>query len=774
MGDFKDQEYFSINKLIFLVSKNWFWFLISLCLFFVISLLINRYSQEVYTNNTTLHIASEDNMYNPISQALGQSNSSFSYTNFTDEILFISSYPIIYSTVESLNFDIEYFIKGKLKTVETYNWKPITFVPNNLSEHYGLELTVEILNKKEFRLYNYEVDDNIFSFGDVIELGEGSFSILLSENYIQLNEDRPIIVVKWLGLHNATKKYKNKLEIDRLLKDASIIDVSISGENLDKETAFLNELSEIYINENLKLKNQATENTIEFIDNQLKETRDSLSAIESELLIFKKNNSLKSFDADAERFYDEISEFQKQKSKLLIEQKYFSYLKTYLDQNLNYNDLVIPSFYGINNDALNNLTSSLVEIQLERNSVDPKVNSINPLKQGLSDKINQLKRGIYESIETQKAVNLLVLEDIENRISLSESLLKNLPSLERELVNIERQYKLSESIYLFLMEKESEAGILGAGNVSDVRILEPAIVQKSNLVSPNSRQNYLIALLIGLIFPFIVLTIIDLLNNNVLSLKDVTNITSIPFIGLIGKKFSGFDLVVFEKPKSKLAETFRNVRSNIEFLIKKSDKGKSILITSSVSGEGKTFCAKNFAALYSMAGKKTVIIGADLRKPKMYLSFNHDNNKGLSNYLSGNAEISEILTPTKIDNLYFIPSGPIPPNPAELLESKEMILLIEELKLTFDYVLIDTPPICLVSDALILMDKVDLNIYVVRQNYTKKDFLNYVDDLYINKKIKNLSILLNDADFSIGYGYSYGYGRYNYSSYGKGYYDDHL
>jgi capsular exopolysaccharide synthesis family protein len=772
MSKFNEQEYYSLYKVFFLISKNWFWFLISLSFFFFLSFLINRYSKEIRSNNITLHINSSESMSNPISQALGQANGSFSNTNFTDEILFISSYPIIYKTIEELGVNVEYYIQGKIKTIETYNWKPIAFYSEDAKKLYGLNVTVKVIDKNEFVLSSNFSDNEIYKFGENIKFGEGSFEILLNKEFKIPEEDYPTTIVKVLNPHLATRKYKQKLSVDRLFKDASMLNVSVSGEDIFKETAFLNKLSEIFIRENLMLKNQASKNTIQFISQQLSEMKDSLSYIESKLLIFKKNNISSNINLDSEPYYKEISVYQNQKSKLLIERKYYEYLKNYLNQNMSYNDLVIPSFYGIDKESLNSLTTKLVEAQLERNSVDPNLNSINPLKLNLSEKIDQLKKSIYETLESQNSINDLLLEDIDSRISFSESLLNNLPSLERELINIEREHKLIESMYVFLMEKQSEAEIIGAANVSDVRVLEPALVQSSRPVSPNTQRNYLISLLFGLFSPFLVITLFELFNNNVVSKNDITSLTSIPFIGLIGKKFSGYDLVVYEKPKSTMAETFRNVRSNIEFLIKKSDIGKTILITSSVSGEGKTFCAKNFASLYSMAGKKTIIIGADLRKPKMYLSFQHENKLGLSNYLNGDNQLDEIISSTIIDGLHFIPSGPIPPNPAEMLESEGMLNLIEKLKLKYDYIIIDTPPICLVSDALILMDKVDLNIYVVRQNFTKKDFLSYVNDLYSNKKVKNLSILINDADFSIGYGYSYGYGRYNYGKYGSGYYEE--
>lgn len=770
-----EEDYFSIFKIINTLKTNWYWFLISIIFFSFVSFTLNRYVPENYLNQTTIHLESNNANINPLSELVNET-SKFSTINFTDQILFISSYPIIYKTLESLNYNISYFIQGDIKTVETSTWRPITFIPYNLDNSYGLNLEIKVIDTKSYKI---RVNDESFAthnFGDIIAYDVGHFKIEYNQDFIIDKKAKlyPTILVKWTSLHSITKKYKKKLVVDRL-KDASILNLSIKGQSIDKETDFLNKLSEIYINNNLNLRNKAFSKTIQFIDNQLIEIKDSLNFIESKLQDFKRNNNISKIDSDAERFYQKIGDLQIEKSRVIIEQKYFDYLINYLSEKNQFSDIIIPSVYGIENVVLSNLSKKLIDLQLESNYIDPKGNVSNPIKDNIDSKIQQVKNNILQSVNSQKATNNILLDDLNTRIDLSENMLSSLPLVERQLINIERHYKLSESIYLFLMQKRTETGILSASNISIARVLEPAIIQNAKLISPNKRQNYLLGILLGFLIPILFFTLKEVLNKNIMTLHDIKKYTTIPFIGSIGRNFSGNELVVLENTKSSIAEAFRSIRSNVEFIINNdndNDLGKLILITSSVSGEGKTFCVENLASLYSIAGKKTVIIGADLRKPRIYKVFKTENTLGLSNYLSGTLSYEELILDTGYDNLSFINSGPNPPNPSELLENDRMNVLINKLKKEYDYIIIDTPPICLVSDALSLIDKVDITIYITRQNYTSYQLLSYVDEMYKAQKIKNISILMNEADNTLGYGYNYSYGGYSYMQYSNGYYKE--
>lgn len=765
----QDENFFSFLRIINIFKVNWYWFIVSIFFFSFLALMLNRYTQMSYENNTTIHISNDENN---LTSLLGENK--FSSVNFTDEISFISSYPTILKTVKELGLNVSYFIKGDIKTVETFDWRPITLVPYNLEQNYGLNVIVKVIDENSFELSINDNDFNVYKFGQKINYENGYFVILFNETFeIGENNFIPITEIRWINPHRIAQTYKNKILVDRLFRDASVLKISIRGESPEKETAFLNKLSQIYIQEDLNLKNKASDNTLMFIDKQINEIRDSLNYIESQLQNFKENNDISKVDKNSDRFYENLNLLQNQKSNVIIEQKYLAYLETYLNEKSNFDDLIIPSIYGVENNIIESLIAKLLSLKIELTSIDPNGDLVNTYKDNINQNIRLIKDNIKDAISNQQATNKILLNDIENRINLSDDLLSSLPLVERQLINIERHYNLSESIYLFLLEKRTETGIVGASNVSKARVLEPALLQNAKLVSPNKTQNFLIAVLLGLIVPIVFFTLKITFNSNITSFKEIKDNTDIPFAGSVGRNFSGSELVVIEQPKSVISEGFRNIRSNVEFLIDQNlNRAKVILLTSSISGEGKTFCSENLASVYSISGKKTILIGADLRKPRMFRIFNDDNSIGLSNYLSGNITKSELIKKSAYPFLDYINSGPNPPNPAELLDRESMNVLLDSLKKEYDYIIIDTPPICLVSDALSLLDKVDLTLYVVRQNYTKLGLLNYINEMYQSKKIQNISIIMNDTDYSLGYGYNYGQGYYYYGGNYSGYYEE--
>ena len=313
------------------------------------------------------------------------------------------------------------------------------------------------------------------------------------------------------------------------------------------------------------------------------------------------------------------------------------------------------------------------------------------------------------------------------------------------LVNIQRKFNLNESIYTYLLEKRAEAAIALAGNVADHKVLDIARLESRFPISPKKNISYLLGLVIGFVIPIVSITIRDFFNDKIISKSDIEKITKYPIIGNILHSDKGSNLVMINSPKSAIAEAFRAIRTNIQYLDSEKDK-KIICVTSSISGEGKTYCSMNLASVFALSGSKTLLIGADMRKPKIFTDFQLTNDKGLSNYLSNQAKKEDIIQKSEIENLDIILSGPTPPNPAELLDKKLMQSFLDELQKEYKYIVIDTPPIGLVTDGLILMKHTNVNLYMVRQNYSTKGMLEHVTTLFEQKEIKNINLLVNDID----------------------------
>jgi len=355
----------------------------------------------------------------------------------------------------------------------------------------------------------------------------------------------------------------------------------------------------------------------------------------------------------------------------------------------------------------------------------------------------------------------MTIADLEKRKTAIESSFRSLPEAEQNLIRIQREATLNENIYNFLSEKRAESAISKASNVPNNKIIEYA---KAGFlkVSPKTSRNYLMAFLMGLLLPVVFVFIKELLRSKIEEPKFLEKKLKIPVLSTILLNESKESLVVFNQGKSGIAEGFRSLRSNIKFLIPK-DKQITFMITSTISGEGKTFCAMNLASVYSLTGKKTILIGCDMRKPKIFEDFGVKNDIGLSTFLSGQEDdYTKIIKKTPYDNLDLILSGPIPPNPSELLFSGNFEKMITELKKTYDVVILDTPPVGLVSETLDLLTLVDFTLFVFRQNYSEKSFIDAVNGLKEQKGIKNIYAIFNGLDSSKvsygGYGYSYGYG----------------
>ena len=724
----------------------------------------NRYSDFLYTS--TAKILIQTNKSSSINKMLYEVDQFKLETSLNDELMVIKSYPLVLQTILDLNFDIVYYISGNIKTVETFDYFAEIDVKSNIKP-YGLEFLIIPIDSNKFKINSTQLEDKVYNYDQLIQFENSVFSVKRNKIFFdnQKSDNFSPLKIKFRNPNNIAKEYLSKLSVNRMKKDASIIELSFSGNDKAKNIKFLNKLIDNYLIKNLIDKNKASENALKFIDNQLKETRDSLSLIERQLQRFKTSNNITNISVEAERFYNELNEYEKQKASLRIQNKYFDYLEDYLHKQTDFQNLVVPVSYGINDQMLNNMTTKLVELQLEKNLLNPNGILENPSIKDLDVQIFEISLGIIEIVKAKKKTNKILLSDLNNQINLVQNSLNSLPQVERELININRLYDLSESIYLFLMQKRAEAGISGASSVADAKIIEPALEETTILKKPQIFTNYLIGLFFGFFIPLIVLFLQELFNDKILLKSDISDQTDAPFLGFIFKNHSGKSLITKSNPKSSVSESFRLVASNINFFLDKKDEGNSILFTSSISGEGKTFSAKNLAVIFSSLGKKVILVGADLRRPKLYLDFISDNKIGLSNYLSENIEINNIIKKTDFKNLNIINSGPIPPNPSELLSKNKMKELIISLKKSFDYVIIDTPPVGIVSDSIVLTEFSDLNIFLVRQNFTKKRLLENINDFYVSKKIKNLCILFNEIKGPDPYGYRYGYSYDNYSEY---------
>ncbi|MDZ7846880.1 MAG: GNVR domain-containing protein [Owenweeksia sp.] len=425
-----------------------------------------------------------------------------------------------------------------------------------------------------------------------------------------------------------------------------------------------------YLQLGLETKNEIAQNTLQFISSELVSIEDSLNRVESVLQRFRTENKIVNLSSEGKEVYERLSQLEQQYSLQKTKARYYNYLDTYLSKDREIDAIVAPSAMGVEDPVLIEIIGNLTELYVQRKSMNAGMTNINPRARELDARIESARSVLEESLDNLQESTSIAMEQIEERIDKLERELSRFPKTERELLNIRRKFELNENLYVFLMQKKAETGIALASNTADNRIIDEAIVSETP-VKPKPGRNYAIGLVLGLLLPAGFLFGRDFFDNKVRSKEDVEKVTQVPVVGMIGHSEKASNLVLVEHPKSGLAESFRALRANLNFLEKDDQKIKTIMITSSIGGEGKTFNSINLACALASGKKKTVLVGVDLRKPKIYHDFGLQNKVGVSSYLTGHSSLSEVVQPTKVSHLDMISAGPIPPNPSELILSKK-------------------------------------------------------------------------------------------------------
>lgn len=765
------------KRVLYRALRTWYLVVISLAICLGIAFYKNRYSVKIYPVTTSIIIRETEETGG--GELLYKNALIDPYRNYLNEPYIIRSYPLIEQVVKDLNFDISFFQQGYILTTEAYQSLPIHVerIGNRMASSDFL-FTIKDSNSFSLRDFgNEDSEQKTFHFGDTVVWRDHQF-LLKVTRVTEL--DRFVGLPFLMRIQNSTNVaggYVASLTVTWAEEGSSVINLGVTGAIPKKEIDFLNGLVGRYQQTDLDKKNQTAERTVEFIKRQLNVITDSLKIFEKQLLRFKNNTSTASLSAESQRLFLKVEGYDTQKTELLIRQNYYQYLTNYINKSENLDQIILPSAIGLNDPVVSNLISTMVQLQLDIKLYVGRENQ-NPLVQDKINRIMNIKKDLLESINSLRSTDDIKLSFLNGQIKKIEESMLSMPVTEQQLASIQRNYSLQENLYVFLMQKMSEASISKASNTSDVIMVNPPMAGGS--IYPNTTQNINIAIALGLLIPFGLFVLLELVNNKVQSKEDIEKISSIPFVGGIGHKKSENNLEILNSPKSHIAESFRALRSNLNFFIGQKNSGV-FLISSSISGEGKTFTSLNLASIFSLSGKKTLIVGADMRKPKIYQDFQLKNDKGLSTYLSGIDSFDAIVQDTSYEMLHLISGGPVPPNPSELLLNSRMEAFINEAKSRYDFVIIDTPPMAIVSDAFVLAPYADHTLFLVRQNYTPKTLIRVVQDFYASGKLKNISLVLNDIYRSgpgYGYGgygydyYSYGYGGYGKKKNGYGYYSE--
>jgi succinoglycan biosynthesis transport protein ExoP len=787
---FENQSSFDFKGFLIKILSYWKWFLVSIIIALIIAYQVNIRKEKIYEIETLISVKEETN-------PLFTSNTSlvFNWGGASDQIQTISTTLESRShnelVVDKLQFYIDYLVQGEYNLVDAYGAVPFYVdIDKKQGQVIGNPIGIKFISENEYEvripfegtsasLIHYS--DNSYSNTAVVE-GEYVKKYKVGErvslpflNWKLQIKDNPGLYkgneyfVRFNDFDATVSSYRN-VDVKSDDKGGSIITLGMQGTNKARMVEYLNSTVKMLIKRQLDSKNQFATNTINFIDSTLVAMESQLKETGDELKSFRKGKNI--FDVEeggGAKFSDKILDFDIEKDGVNRKINYYNSLKAYLRNSVDYSKLPAPSVAGIEDPNIVVNVSKLIALSTQRSEMVYAVKS-EKIFRDFDNQMEAVKNVLLENITTAKAALQYDLALVESKINQTESKIKRLPDDQQELIKIKRKYDLNDNIYSTFLQKRSEADIVKAANLSDIHFIDPAKDIGVGLIGPKTGVNYVLALFFGLLLPLLVIVTVFFINNTIDNPEDVSKLTSIPLIGIVGINTDNTNLAVFEKPKSALSESFRAIRSSLQFLYKKSNVAgaKTLMITSSVSGEGKTFCSINIATVFALSEKKTVIVGLDLRKPKLFEEFSLTNTLGVVNYLIKQKSLDDIVNTTSIPFLDVILSGPVPPNPSELIMGDGMRELIDELKTKYDYIILDTPPVGLVADSLELAQYCDVTLYIVRQNFTKKEMITLLNNRVNRGELSNISVILNGfenkAKYGGGYGYGYGYGSGNYSS----------
>ncbi|HEX5003207.1 MAG TPA: polysaccharide biosynthesis tyrosine autokinase [Bacteroidia bacterium] len=740
----------------------------------IVALLYIRFTLPVYEASTSILIR-ETNKPSMNMEDFLAGDLFGDQANIATERGVLASRSVMKEAIRQLSLQVSYMNTSVVPNRPLYKKLPfivkVDSVPEGFPMLYDVPFSISLLGNNKFSL-NVEAEDDIngdynfsgdFNFGDHIVTPRISLTLLAPPQPFDSESNSFEFTIH--SVESQVTDYLSRMKIDAPDKDATIVKVSFQDQIPIRAIDVLNTLTKVYIDLDIQDKTSVASLTLKFVDEQLDHTTKVVDDIEGQLQSFKEKNKTVNLSDESRAVLEKLNAIDVDVMKSEIELRSIDNLLSYIESNADMTQLA-PSAMGLPDPLLVELISKYQELQARRNTLSYGVKNITPAIKVIDQEITETRQSLIENIKSIRQNVEATHQALKEQLAGYEHKIGKVPEIERELLSIQRQFEVNQGIYIYLLQKKAETSIAKAAAISDTKVLDAASMLDEP-VAPNKKVIVGFSAFFALMLPLLFIFVRKFFKTTIGSRDELQKLTEIPVLGVVGHVAKTDNLIVQHRPKSRIAESFRSVRTNLQFFGSKSGN-KVLLITSSVGGEGKSFVSINLGCVFAMQNHKVVIVGLDLRKPKLFQDFDITNETGVSSYLIGNAGLDDVIQHTNVANLDLIPSGPIPPNPGELVSKKELTDMIGELSKRYDYVLIDTPPLGIVSDAFVLMNLSHINVYVVRENFTRKEYIYQLNLLAEEGKLNNLAILLNDSDFGQSYGYSYGKGYGN----GYGYYDD--
>lgn len=767
---------------------HWKWFVLGFLVCLSVAYIKLRYSTPQYQAGMTILVKDEKKggMMSELSAfsdiALGQGM----YSNLENEIEILQSRTLIERTVRELQLNVSIYSKGQVRTVDLFRDSGINVDFINVKPSFyteGMNWEFVALSANTFTLVTgaseKTVSDvldakKVYRYNEIIPTKNGDLMITRSSPiYYPIGSKAKPIFIKVSPIENVVDRFKGSLSVKPKSKSSTVVELSVTDANVKRAEVFLDNLVKIYNESAAADKNVISENTSKFIAKRLILITQELDGVEKDVEVFKTSNKLTDIESEAQLFIQGSFDYKQKSFDTEIQLNVVASMIDYM-KKAKATDLLPSNLISDDGQGTSALIGEYNQLILSRNRILKSATTTNPTILKLDQQIIAMKANVFESLARLQASLTIENRKLLGQAGLLNTKIGKVPVQERQFRSISRQQQVKEQLYLYLLQKREETAISLAATAPNARVIDAA-KGSDTPVSPKKNLIYVTALLLGLLIPFGILYLRDLLDTKVKSRLNITSKFSIPFLGDVPRSNTPNE-IIDTKNRTSTAEAIRIVKSNLDFMLTQVPEGKakSIFVTSTVPGEGKTFLSVNLAAVFAHSGKKVILVGLDIRKPKLNEYVGIANNRGLTDYISSKdtAVANFINKMTGFEAFDVLLGGVIPPNPTELLMNPKVDLLFAQLKEEYDYIIVDTAPVSLVSDTLIVAKHADTFTYVVRANYLDKRLLNIAGNLYKDKKLPNMAFVLNDMTVSKGYGYGgyggYGYGGYGYGGYGYG------
>ncbi len=774
------EETLDLKKNIKKYLHLWPWFVLSLFIALLLAWVSNSYKQNIYQNHLTLLIFDEDDALLKVGESPGAGSLAISGSRLQNEIGILTSRSLVKETVSSLDFSVEYLEKTPFVDTELYPnpyfrveidslWPQPVNAPFLISRNEDGSWSVTA-QWEQSGLYSFSQEKNVGKASEMdlqMDVPGGHwvqepwFRFRIVENPDLLPASDKEFVVIFRNVNSLIRQYRNITVEEK--NNSSILNVSIQGTSRAKNEAFLNMHAHKFLQRELNKKNARAEKVINFIDEQLQQVTQSLYQSESTLEDFRANQQILNIDYHSQFAVSQMEQLQQKKAELLINEKYYRYLENYLQQaDEDGSDLIAPSSLGVDDKLLSDLIGELMDLYGERSELIANTKRENPFLVTLDNRIHRAKRTVRESLKNILEANQIAMADTEARIEEASQKISTIPESQRNLLNIERQFQLHNTLYTFLRNKKSEMQINKAGFTPVHEVVDPALASEGYQIAPQKKTTYYMAAFAGFLLPVLLIFLYEFFNDKVRSSEDIEKMGYYPILGYIPKTRQKEDKLISFETQSLQAESFRSLRTNAQFVLPVEQK-PVLMVTSTLLEEGKTFASLNMAAGYASMGKKTILLSFDLRKPRLHKYLGVEMQEGISNFLSSRIDATKIIRKSPVENMDVIYSGQIPPNPSELLSSKRVEELFTYLREHYDFIVVDTPPTGMVADSLLLLKHTNVILYIVRHNTTPVKHLQHTLKNLKEKGVNNLNIVLNDIpqlghlNYYNAYGYQYGY-----------------